>query len=107
MLPDENHKLWPNKKRNYLKTLESEQKQVASFGVPTLKGGHPLKVELPTFTDFRVRADTVKIMQVPEIPMENNGRHSCLGNQSTKSGQLWRLKLGWGNPSKEKSERDF
>lgn len=105
MFPDENHKLWPNKKRNYLKALETEQKQEASFGVPTLKGGHCL--ELPTFTDFRVRADTVKIIQVLEVPMENNGRHSCLGNQSTKSGQLWRLKLGWGNPSKEKSERDF
>ena len=39
--------------------------------------------------------------------MENNGRHSCSGNQSAKSGQPWKLKLDWGSLSKEKSEMYF
>ena len=92
-------------KRNCLKAPESEQKQEASFGVPTVKGGSCL--ELLTFTVFRVWADTVKMRQVLGVPVENNGRHSCLGNQSAKPGQPWKLKLGWGSPSKEKSEMYF
>ena len=101
----ENYKLWTNKKRKCLKAPESEQKQEASFGVPTVKGGSCL--ELLTFTVFRVWADTVKMRQVLGVPMENNGRHSCSGNQSAKPGQPWKLKLGWGSPSKEKSEMYF
>ena len=96
----ENCKLWTNKKRNCLKAPESEQKQEASFGVPTVRGGSCL--ELLTFTVFRVWADIVKMRQVLGVPMENNSRHSCSGNKSAKSGQLWKLKLGWRSAKKEK-----
>lgn len=101
----ENYKVWTDKKRNCLKATESEQKQEASFEVPTVKGSSCL--ELLTFTVFRVWADTVKMRLVLGVPMENNGRHSCLGNQSAKPGQPWKLKLDWGSLSNEKSERYF